>query len=120
MNTRDTIQLTDSSITDLQLSSKRRAQAKVKGESSSSPTPSPSFTSNNTHPTSQLLPIMFVADTILELDESQRKTLQLENIFLEKVPVFKYSHESNVMDEFLSTAEKLFTVLNYSDNIRNT
>jgi hypothetical protein len=117
MNTRHTLQLTDSSITDLQLSPKRRKQAKVKDESSSSPTPSPSFTSNQTHPTSQLLPIMSEADDIIELKEIQRQVLQLENKILTKIPVFKSPHESNV-DEFLSTAEEVFTTLDYPDDIR--
>jgi predicted KAP-like P-loop ATPase len=133
MNTRNTLNLIDNSIIDLQLSPKHRKQAKiiptpqskssvntsslVKQELSLSSTSSSSFPLNNPHPVSPSPSIMDETDDILELKEHRRKQLQLEAKFLEKIPTFKSPHESHV-DEFLAQAEDIFNKLDYSDDIR--
>lgn len=133
MNTRRTFSLTDIPITDLELSSVRRQRTKVqptppqkississssiKTELHSSTTSHPPLISSDSPLSTHLLPIMSDTDEDLELEEFQRKQVQLETKYLAKIPVFKSPHETNI-HLFLSTAEDIFSKLKYPDAVR--
>lgn len=129
MNTRSTLDLTDTSISDLQLNSNswRRIPSSeivetdptsIKEEFSSSPTSS-SNVFNNSRSTPQPFSVTTENDDLIELEEIQRKHSNLEKRFLDKIPIFKPSQEIDI-EEFLSKSEMIFDQLNYSDDTRIT
>lgn len=127
MNTRSTLDLTGTVISDLQLTSNSRRQTpssgivddnsnSIKEETSSSSTSSSNL-SNNPRSTSRLFSTMTTNDDLIELEEIQRKHSNIEKRFLDRIPFFKSSEEMD-MEEFLSKSETVFDQLHYSDDNR--
>ena len=111
MNTRSTLDLTDTSIRELQLNSnprKRISSAEtidtnsnpIKEETSLSPTPFSNLF-NNFWSISQPPLVTMDNDDLIELEEIQRKHSNLEKRFLHKIPMFNNSKEIDI-EEFLS------------------
>ena len=127
MNTRRTLDLTDTPISDLQLISNLRRQTESSGtvdfdlnskekKISSSPTPS-SNTSDHSQPTGQLFRRIMENNDLSEWTEIQQKHATMEKRFLDQIPIFQ-SPQTNDIEEFISKAEEIFEQLKYSDEIR--
>ena len=128
MNTRSTLNLTDTPINDLLSTCTKRTEesepptnhglesvitdpSSAKQETTSAPI--------EDHPSSvsRSPPTMSDAEDILDLQEVQHKRSELEKRFLQKIPVFKPTEDTDV-NEFVSSAETIFTHLQNSDETR--
>ena len=134
MNTRSTLNLTDTPINDLLHTCTKRTDesepatnhgpesvitdsSSVKEENPSAPISSAQPSEDHFSSAPRLPLTMSDTEDILELHEAQRRQSELEKRFLQKIPVFKPTEDTDVY-EFLSTAETIFTQLHHSDEIR--
>ncbi|CAF1367668.1 unnamed protein product [Didymodactylos carnosus] len=145
MNTRTTLNLTNTPISALQLTPKRRNQQQtitksqhqrrftlvpsiqqqiflLPSQSTSTLSETSSTSSHSPSPSITQINLqnnstMIDNNDILELEEMRTKQIEIENKFLSKIPNFISPEDTNITD-FISTAENIFDKLNYSDDTR--
>lgn len=133
MNTRSTLNLTETPLNDLLITCKKRnefepaetdetkssfiASSLLKEETISAPISSTLSTTDRSSPVACPSCTMTDTEDISELQDSQRKQAELEERFLRKIPVFKPGEDSD-MNAFMSKAEAVFIQLKYVDETR--
>jgi hypothetical protein len=133
MNTRSTLNLTETPFNDLLITCNKRNESEpaetheaqstfivsssLKEETASAPIPFTLLTTDRSSPVACPSCTMIDTEDISELLDIQRKQAELEERFLRKIPVFKPDEDSD-MNEFISKAEAVFTQLQYVDETR--